>query len=192
MFKWVIQIGKKRRGLWRPPMTIRIFTTLKENELNIDPSYMFPPWFYSEAHYQRCRECSSGCVTHERAKTAGMHLIPENFKFFDSENGRNNKYYRKCGGISYFQLPDVEDIFEDYYSIVLYPEWRPGVPDYSDYVEWLAKNVLNPCIEEFERRWAEAGTSEETVPVEFSSDNYLFQKATETQQKSTLSRKVKL
>lgn len=192
MFKWVIQIGKKRRGLWRPPMTIRIFATSKGNELNIDPSYKFPIWFYSEAHYQRCRECSSGCVTHERAKTAGMNLIiHEKIKFFDSENGRNNKYYRICGDIVYLRLPDIEDIFEGY-SVTLYPEWRPGKPDYSDYVEWLAENVLNPCIAEFERRWAEAMESEETEAVEFTSDHYSFQKATETQQKSTLTRKVRV
>lgn len=188
-FEWKITIGKKPRGLWRPPLTIRIFTS-KENELNIDPSYMFPPWFYMEAHYQRCRVCSLSCNTRKRVKI-GMYLIPENFKFFSSGNGRDSKYSSSCGSIPFFQLPNIEDIFGKDYSVTLYPEWRPGVPDYSDYVEWLAENVLNPCIEEFERRWQEAETSEETEAVEFSSENYIFQKATE-QQKTTLTRKVRV
>lgn len=191
-FEWKIIIGKKPRGLWRPKIEIKIFA-LMENNLNINPTYKFPVFRYEDVDYVGCENCKKwgrdDCPPRQKTE----YLIPAQFKFYATSNARCQDYYPKDHNCyRYFQLPRISNIFENSYLVEMFLEWRPGKPNYDDYIEWLAENVLNPCIAEFERRWAEAETSEETEAIEISSDNYLFQKATEQQQKTTLTRKVRV
>ncbi|MEM4134329.1 MAG: hypothetical protein QXV73_03955 [Candidatus Micrarchaeia archaeon] len=175
-FGWKIEVGKKPKGLWRPKLTIQIFS-VTENKLNIDPSYRFQVFKYEDVSYAECKDCRKvgrdQCPGREKTE----YLIPVKFKFYATSNVRYIDYFPKCHNCyRYFQLPRIYNIFENNYVVEMFLEWRPGKPDYDDYVSWLIENVLNPCIAEFERRWAEAETSEETEAVEYSSDNYISKK----------------
>jgi hypothetical protein len=59
--------------------------------------------------------------------------------------------------------------FRDF-TFEFYPEWRPGYPDYSDYVEFLRDTYCMPAAEEYGRRLSMALASVHTATQVFASD----------------------
>lgn len=177
---WDITVGKKRRGFWRPEIKISFNSTepnipnIKEkNMYNIDLTYSFPIICWTEDNsspFHPVGECLQG---NEPCSVWGSPQIRTKLKFFSSENNRHNSSYTTCHDRTFcyytFNNPyrNISGI-----ELSLYPEWRPGKPDYTDYAEFLAENICIPYVNEYERRIREALTSEETSEVKISSDSY--------------------
>ena len=176
---WSITVGKKPRGLWRPPLTVKIWNTASENRLNINPRYN--PWlhFFSSEFIQNEDEedaftkCS-WCSVCKRVAERMWKVAP--VKWFAHPQHRHGKAgWEECRLMfnknwSFFNKREAK----------IYLEWRPGVPDYSDAIDWFRKNVCEPVVEEYHRRLLEAYQSE---PIEeeitVSSESVKIEKAKE-------------
>ncbi len=102
---------------------------------------------------------------------AGTDLPKTDLKFYTSSSNRDGEVIKGCNCDStskiYEELTCIElpeHIFE------FYPEWRPGVPDYTDYVEFLRDTYCLPVQEEYHARVAHAMTSAKTQVQVFTSD----------------------
>jgi len=138
-FKWSITLGKKPRGLWRPPIIIKFWYEGDDtNSLNIDPEFL-------------------------------LEIVETNLKFYRQSNHRNTN----------FSILRMNINFYKYNESVVYPEWRPGIPDYSDYLEFL-KTICEHVRNEYVRRVEEAWKSEEILDeFTISSETLAYQKAQE-------------
>lgn len=157
--RWRIEIGRKPRGRWRPPITIE-FWTEGSNELNIDPSFDV-----RVASRTLKREVLEGACIHgcKKLNEIGKY-IPSDFVFFKSENSRDMSPadFTCCTKFSYFELLKTKDIFEKIHISKFYAEWRPGTPpDYTDHIDFLIKIIQEYIVNEFNRRVQEAFESPE-------------------------------
>ncbi|MDD3982788.1 MAG: hypothetical protein PHU54_02415 [Candidatus Omnitrophica bacterium] len=171
---WDITVGKKRRGLWRPEITLHFCLSekTKVNDYNILPTYVFPTlvWKEGNSDIHPVDKCFNGQNICERWKNQMRSAL----KFYGSENVRDGSEADSCNGkrYRYYRLHSGDVNFFHTFDLKVYPEWRPGKPDYTDYVEFLAENICLPYVNEYERRIREALTSEETSEVKISSDSY--------------------
>lgn len=187
-FKYSITVGKKPRGLWRPPITLKIWVEGDlSNPLNIDPYYVFKSLQYCGAHCNRCSKF--------------INAPPLPFFFYTTSSARETRPMYKCccnwtGRIDNSSIklvvspPSIQNVFSSW-SWTFYPEWRPGIPDYSDYVQFCIEKWLKPCVEEFERRTKEAMESVETEEYTITSDD-LVRKEVEKELAQKPTRKLKV
>ncbi len=180
--KWSITVGKKRRGKWRPPITIQIWNEGDcSNPLNIDRKFtILFPLMRSECVNKGCTRCTKGELINK------FKLKP--FPLFLGREEKEDEPLNHCGykTPSYF-LTEI-DFFETWAKKV-YPEWRPGIPDYTDYVKALMEFICRPAIEEYERRMAEAMDSAETEEYIVTSDQFEVQKQ---QEEVKIARKLRI
>lgn len=173
---WDITVGKKRRGLWRPEISIHFCLSekTKVNAYNICPTYVFPTivWKKGNSSFHPEDSCSygEGHAICER----WLKQVRSSLTFYSSENANSPEYSESCNGkrYQYIRLHSGEVNFFHNMKMEVYPEWRPGKPDYTDYVEFLAENLCIPFVNEYERRIREALISEETSEIKISSDSY--------------------
>ena len=188
--KWKIIIGKKPRGLWRPPIEIRIWNTETENRLNIVPCLSREFWASlwkedSRKDFFRCGSCDK---CREQYKEL-LKKLKCPVLFFDKSSHRSEKLWN-CKFSSF--LSNIDFFKEHGISTILYPEWRPGKPDYTDVYEWLRSNICIPIVQEYERRIQEAIESEPTEEIVYTSDDYQVQKVQAEVQNKRPSRRLKI
>ena len=189
--KWKIIIGKKPRGLWRPPIEIRIWNTETENRLNIVPCLSREFWASlweedPENDIFTCRKCGR-CEEQFRNILKKLNC-PTLFYSHSSHRSAN------LGNCKFSKLIRELKLFKEHgISTVLYPEWRPGKPDYTDVYEWLRDNICLPVVQEYERRIQEAIESEPTEEIIYTSDDYQVQRIqTEVKEGKKPSRRLRI
>ena len=147
-FKWSITLGKKPRGLWRPPIRLHFWYEGDDtNSLNIDPEFLL----IVETDYPdaSCGNCDNA-----------IQQINTSLKFYRQPNHHRTERF----------VPLRMDInFHKNESYIIYPEWRPGRPSYSDYLEFL-KTICEHVRNEYVRRVEEAWESEEIDGFTISSE----------------------
>ena len=156
--KWKITIHPKPQGFWRPKISVSIYTDTEDNPLNISTSFMPPiiqDLFEKSDAFRRCAGCSE-CNS----------VVPSNItlKMFKYESSHNNEPYI-CPLRNLVYLPGN-------YAIEFYADWRPGVPDYTDYYEWLRDSWCLPIVTEYNRRIQVAMESVATPDVIYTSEDY--------------------
>jgi len=187
-------VGKKPRGLWRPPITLRVMVDTRENPLNVDPSYNFTPLV------TRASEECQRCEKYQRTLAIkGVIPYQDGLPFYKESSTRKKKSrgILRCHCGSAAELveicpEEIEDIFSEPFSWRFYPEWRPGVPDYSDYIQFCVDTWLEPCVRELERRVKEAQMSPEVDEYSISRDNYALHSVMKKGEESAQQRVRKL
>jgi len=172
-FKWSITLGKKPRGLWRPPIIIKFWYEGDDtNSLNINPEFLL----IVETNYPDNDPLNTSVLNPH----ANFYIFNSHLKFYRQSNHRNTN----------FSILRMNINFYKYNESVVYPEWRPGIPDYSDYLEFL-KTICEHVRNEYVRRVEEAWESEEILDeFTISSETLAYQKAQLV--KKPLTRKLKI
>lgn len=192
MLKWSITIGEKPRGMWRPKITMHIWDDEPENPLNILTIFNCTKVYTGGCSRRTCGSCTS-CPLRN-----GQNVVPEGFtrtnlKFFTSASGMNPEVIKGCDCNNTSRIYElVENIDLRDFTFELYPEWRPGYPDYSDYVEFLRDTYCMPAMEEYNRRLNEALASPSMNAQTISSDSGSFSSITEGGTKVQPTRRLKV
>lgn len=166
MLTWKITIGKKPRGMWRPEIIIR-FTNNENNLYNIRDRWTAP--YFRTSAWGTVKLCCN-----VRQEILDAPIAP--FLFFTESSAHSNKMYTHDCSSAGFSIGGWELAFFKGATMTYYPEWRPGIPDYIDYYEFLRDNFCLPAIAEYNRRIEEAMESIETEEIVYSSEMYQTQK----------------
>lgn len=149
---------------------MRIWDDEPENPLNISTRYDCAKVYAGGcSHLTRgsCTLCPLG---------NGLHTVPDGFirtelKFYTSPSHQDRAVIKGCNCHTTSKLYDLVGTIDlKDFSFEFYPEWRPGYPDYNDYVGFLRDVYCAPAMEEYNRRRSEALGSPHTGVQVFSSD----------------------
>ena len=182
MLKWSITIGEKPRGMWRPGISLHLWDDEPENPLNIATRFDC-----AKVYTGGCaRPFGTGCATITNGTCTlcplgnGGRAVPQGFtktdlKFYRSPSHQDGEALRGCdcpGTSKIYEAAGTVNLLD--FTFEFYPEWRPGYPDYGDYVEFLHTTYCIPAMEEYDRRRIAAMASHATEEQVFSSNSAGF------------------
>lgn len=192
---WSITVGKKPRGFWRPPLTIKFWHEGIEgdnlNALNIDPNlsvleFLCQVWGMDDSGLENFLYCHS-CSECRKEKVFQFLKCPVVFW------NASDPHTAQTNACNLRKLIDRFNFFCEQ-TTTIFPDWRPGRPDYSDVIDWVRRKVCEPITEEYNKRILEAYQSE---PIEeettISSETVKMEAIQkEVQEKKRPSRKLKM
>ncbi len=170
MLRWSITVGEKPRGMCRPKIALHKWDDEPDNQLNIMTRYDC-----AKVYAGGCSKLTRGSCTLCPLGNA-QNVVPDGFirtdlKFYSSASHQDRELIKGCNCNTtskiYEMVPFID--FRDF-TFEFYPEWRPGYPDYSDYVEFLRDTYCMPAAEEYGRRLSMALASVHTATQVFASD----------------------
>lgn len=168
-FKWEIIVSDKPRGLWRPKLKVRLWNTKIDNGLAILTQMRSEDWSRRWGIEVPELGCSIACKTCKsnitnilrRLECPGPLIVSDKKKHYDECK------LEICGFINLLKLSFFH---QNSYEFRL--EWRPGKPDYSDYVDWFETFILVPALETYQARLSEAYQSLPLDQIERLREGY--------------------